>query len=35
MIEAERLINTIVIVFGLFVSVTMGLPTKIHTHDQD
>ncbi len=35
MIDAGFSINTIVIVFGLFVSVTMGWLTKIHGHDQD
>ena len=35
MIDAGFSINTIVIVFGLFVSVTMGLLTRQHGHDQD
>ena len=35
MIDAGFSINTIVIVFGLFVSVTMGLLTRKHGHDQD
>ncbi len=35
MIEAGFSINTIVIVFGLFVSVTMSLLTIKHGHDQD
>ena len=35
MIDAGLSVNTIVIVFGLFLSVTMGLLTKIHGHDQD
>ena len=35
MIEAELPVKTIVIVFGLFVSVTMALLTRIHGHDQD
>jgi hypothetical protein len=35
MIEAGFSVNTIVIVFGLFVSVTMGFLTKKHGHDQD
>jgi MFS transporter, LPLT family, lysophospholipid transporter len=35
MIEAELPIKTIVIVFGLFVSLAMALLTKIHGHDQD
>ncbi len=35
MIDAGFSINTIVIVFGLFVSVTMALLTKKHGHDQD
>lgn len=35
MIEVELPVKTIVIVFGLFVSLTMALLTKIHSHDQD
>ena len=35
MIEAGFSVNTIVIVFGLFVSVTMGWLFKKHGHDQD
>ncbi|MDD5265851.1 MAG: lysophospholipid transporter LplT [Methylococcales bacterium] len=35
MIDAGFPVNTIVIVFGLFLSVTMGLLAKIHGHDQD
>jgi hypothetical protein len=35
MIDAGLSVNTIVIVFGLFLSVTMGLLNKIHGHDQD
>ena len=35
MIDAGFSVNTIVIVFGLFVSVTMGWLTKKHGHDQD
>ena len=35
MIDAGFSINTIVIVFGLFVSVTMAWLTKKHGHDQD
>lgn len=35
MIDAGYSISTIVIVFGLFVSVTMGLLTKKHGHNQD
>ena len=35
MIDAGFSINTIVIVFGLFVSITMGLLTRRHAHDQD
>ena len=35
MIDAGFSINTIVIVFGLFVSITMGLLAKKHGHDQD
>jgi MFS family permease len=35
MIDAGFSINTIVIVFGLFVSITMGLLTRRHGHDQD
>ena len=35
MINAGFSINTIVVVFGLFVSVTMAWLTKKHGHDQD
>jgi len=35
MIDAGFSINTIVIVFGLFVSITMGMLTRKHGHDQD
>ncbi|MGZ4990364.1 MAG: lysophospholipid transporter LplT [Methylobacter sp.] len=35
MINAGLSVHTIVIVFGLFVSITMGLLTKKHGHDQD
>jgi MFS family permease len=35
MVEAEFSVNTIVIVFGLFISTTMALLTKKHRHDQD
>jgi MFS family permease len=35
MIEAGLTINTIVIVFGLFISITMAWLGKIHGHDQD
>ena len=35
MIDAGFSINTIVIVFGLLVSVTMGWLTKKHGNDQD
>jgi LPLT family lysophospholipid transporter-like MFS transporter len=35
MIEAGLSVHIIVIVFGLFVSVTMGWLTKKHGHDQD
>ncbi len=35
MINAGFSINAIVIVFGLFVSITMGLLTRKHSHDQD
>jgi len=35
MIQAEFAVNTIVIVFGLFVSVTMAWLNKRHLHDQD
>ena len=35
MIDAGFSINTIVMVFGLFVSVTMALLTQKHGHDQD
>ncbi len=35
MIQAELPVKTIVIVFGLFISLTMGLLTYKHGHDQD
>ena len=35
MIDAGFSINTIVMVFGLFISVTMAFLTKKHGHDQD
>jgi LPLT family lysophospholipid transporter-like MFS transporter len=35
MIKAGLSVNTIVIVFGLFVSITMAWLTKKHGHDQD
>ena len=35
MIDAGFSINTIVMVFGVFISVTMALLTKKHGHDQD
>jgi hypothetical protein len=35
MIQAGFSINSIVVVFGLFISVTMGLLTKKHRQDQD
>jgi hypothetical protein len=35
MIEAGFSVHTIVIVFGLFISITMALLTKKHGHDQD
>jgi len=35
MIHAEFAVNTIVIVFGLFISVTMAWLNKRHLHDQD
>jgi len=35
MIEVGFSIYTIVIVFGLFVSITMGLLALKHRHDQD
>jgi hypothetical protein len=35
MIKAGLEVDTIVIVFGLFVSITMGWLTKKHGHDQD
>ncbi|MGZ5542083.1 MAG: lysophospholipid transporter LplT [Methylobacter sp.] len=35
MIDAGLSVHTIVIVFGLFVSITMGLLARKHGHDQD
>jgi len=35
MIKADLSINTIIIVFGLFIAGVMGLLNKIHGHDQD
>lgn len=35
MIDAGFSVHTIVVVFGLFVSMTMGWLAKIHGHDQD
>ena len=35
MIDNGLSINSIVILFGLFITATMALLTKIHTHDQD
>jgi MFS transporter, LPLT family, lysophospholipid transporter len=35
MIKADFSINTIIIVFGLFIAGVMGLLNKIHGHDQD
>jgi hypothetical protein len=35
MIKAELRVNTIVVIFGLFVSVTMAWLTHRHRHDQD
>lgn len=35
MINAGLSVNTIVVVFGLFVASVMGVLTKIHGHDQD
>ncbi len=35
MIEAELSVNTIVIAFGLFISITMALLRNKHGHDQD
>jgi MFS transporter, LPLT family, lysophospholipid transporter len=35
MIQADLTINTIVIVFGLFIASTMGWLTRKHRHDQD
>ncbi len=35
MVDAGFSINTIVVVFGLFISVSMALLTKKHGHDQD
>jgi hypothetical protein len=35
MLKAELSINTITIVFGAFIALTMGILTRIHGHDQD
>jgi MFS family permease len=35
MIKAELGVNAIVVIFGLFVSITMGWLTRKHGHDQD
>jgi len=35
MIEAGFAVNTIVVAFGLFIALAMGLLTKLHGHDQD
>lgn len=35
MIKADFSINTIIVVFGLFIAGVMGLLYKIHGHDQD
>jgi hypothetical protein len=35
MVDADFSVNTIVVVFGLFVSVTMAWLNKKHSHDQD
>jgi MFS transporter, LPLT family, lysophospholipid transporter len=35
MIKADLSINTIIVVFGLFIAGVMGLLNKIHGHDQD
>lgn len=35
MVEAGLSVNTIVVVFGLFIAITMALLTKKHGHDQD
>ena len=35
MIKGDLSINTIIVVFGLFIAGVMGLLYKIHSHDQD
>lgn len=35
MLKAELSINTITIIFGAFIALTMGILTRIHGHDQD
>lgn len=35
MVNAAFLVNTIIIIFGLFIFISMGLLTKFHGHDQD
>jgi MFS family permease len=35
MIKADFSINTIIVVFGLFIAAVMGILNKIHGHDQD
>ncbi len=35
MLKAELSINTITIIFGGFIALTMGILTRIHGHDQD
>jgi hypothetical protein len=35
MIKADLSINTVIVVFGLFIAGVMGLLNKIHGHDQD
>jgi hypothetical protein len=35
MVDADFSVNTIVVVFGVFVSVTMAWLNKKHSHDQD
>jgi hypothetical protein len=35
MIKAELGVNAIVVVFGLFVALTMAWLTRKHGHDQD
>jgi hypothetical protein len=35
MVKADFATNSIVMIFGLFIAVTMAMLTRIHGHDQD